>query len=350
MTPLLPAVRQRPAVGVAMVLCSATLFAVNGTASKLILRAGVDPPRLTTLRATGACLGLLLLSAMVPPGGRRLRVTRRELPLLFGYGIAGFFLVPMLYFVGIGRLPVGISLLFEFTAPMFIALWIRFGRRQPVRPRLWVGLAASLAGLAGVAEIWHTSGWSGRALPGRAAGAHLDPLGVAAALAAAVLLALYYVLGAHGVTRRDPLSLTSWAFGVAAVAGSLVRPWWSFPYHVFVTSSGGVPVWLLALYLVCGGSIAPFLLSAAALRHLPPTSVGIIAMVEPVVASAVAWTVLGERLAPVQLAGGALVLFGVALAETARTVGPAGASPASTPAGEPAGEHTAEQEVPCIPT
>src|SRR5262249_27508336 len=152
------------------------LFAVNGTASKLILRAGVDPPRLTTLRATGACLGLLVLSAVARPGVRRLRVTRHDLPLLIAYGIAGFFLVPMLYFVGIGRLPVGISLLFEFTAPLFVALWIRFGRRQPVRPRLWAGLAASLVGLAGVAEIWHANG------------AHLNPLGVAAALTAAVLL------------------------------------------------------------------------------------------------------------------------------------------------------------------
>jgi drug/metabolite transporter (DMT)-like permease len=90
-----------------MVVTSSTLFAVNGTVSKLILRAGLDPPRLATLRATGAALGLLLLILFTRPGPVRLRVTRRELPLLFGYGLAGFFLVPMLYFIGIGRLPVG---------------------------------------------------------------------------------------------------------------------------------------------------------------------------------------------------------------------------------------------------
>src|SRR5690348_8767166 len=108
-----------------MVVASGVLFAVNGTVSKLILRAGLDAPRLTELRATGAALGLSVLLLTLPRERRRgrLAVTRRELPLLAGYGLAGFFLVPMLYFVAISRLPVGIALLFEYTAPLFVALW-----------------------------------------------------------------------------------------------------------------------------------------------------------------------------------------------------------------------------------
>jgi drug/metabolite transporter (DMT)-like permease len=293
---------RRPALGVAMVALASVLFAVNGTVSKLILRAGMDAPQLSTVRATGAALGLFVLCLTVPPGWRRLRIRRREVPGLVGYGLAGFFLVPMLYFVGISRLPVGISLLFEYTAPLLVALWARFGQHQRVKPRLWVGLAASLAGLAAVAEIWGDL--------------RLDPVGVAAALSAAGLLAVYYVMSARGVARRDPLSLTAWAFGVAAVAGAVVRPWWDFPYGLLPK------VWPLVVYLVLGGSISSYLLIAAALRHLPPTSVGILGMVEPVIATAVAWTVLGEALEPVQLAGGVLILLGVALAETARTVGP----------------------------
>jgi drug/metabolite transporter (DMT)-like permease len=58
---------------------------------------------------------------------------------------------------------------------------------------------------------------------------------------------------------------------------------------------------------------------SGALKFLPATSAGIVGMVEPVIAGAVAWVVLGEALGTVQLAGAALVLAGVALAETART-------------------------------
>ncbi|MGW0436799.1 EamA family transporter [Micromonospora sp. NPDC003197] len=306
----------RPALGIAMVLGSGVLFAVNGTVSKLVLRAGIEPPQLTLLRAAGAFAGLLVLSLLLRPGPRRLRVTAGQLPLIIGYGLTGFFLVPMLYFVAISRLPVGIALLFEYTSPLLVALWARFGQHQRVRPRMWAGLALSLVGLAAVAEVW--------------GGLRLDGIGVLAGCGAAVLLAVYYVLGSHGVRSRDTLSLTTWAFGTAAIAGLLTRAVTagSGGWEPLGQSSGGVPVALLCGYVVVLGSIAPFLLVAGALRHLPATSVGIIGMVEPVLAAAVAWVALGagEALSPAQLAGGALVLVGVAIAETAR-VAPTSAPP-----------------------
>jgi drug/metabolite transporter (DMT)-like permease len=294
--------------GVALVLASAAMFGINGAVSKLVLRAGLDAPQLTLLRAAGAFLGLLLLSAVLRPGVRRLRVTRGELPLLIVYGLSGFFLVPMLYFVAINRIPVGIALLFEYTAPLLVALWARFGQRRQVRPRLWGGLALSLAGLACVAEVWGDL--------------RLDALGVLAASVNAVLLAAYYVLGARGVANRDTLSLTTWAFGAAAVAGLITRAVTAGAggWEPVTGTEAGVPVALLCAYVVIFGSIVPYLLVAAALRDLPATSVGILGMAEPVIASAFAWVTLGgsEALNAAQLAGGGLVLTGVAIAETAR--------------------------------
>lgn len=294
-----------------MVVSSGVLFAVNGTVAKLVLRVGISPLQLTLLRAAGAALGLLALSLLLRPGPRRLRVTARDVPLLVAYGLTGFFLVPMLYFVAIFRLPVGIGLLFEYTAPLLVALWARFAQRHRVRRRLWAGLALSLVGLACVAEVWGEL--------------KLDGLGVLAGLAAAVFLACYYVLGARGVERRDTISLCTWAFGASAVAGLLTRlvTAGTGGWEPLAGTSGGVPVALLCGYVVVLGSIVPYLLVAGALRHLPATSVGIIGMVEPVLGSAVAWLALGasEALSAAQFVGGALVLAGVALAETAR-VGP----------------------------
>jgi drug/metabolite transporter (DMT)-like permease len=266
------------------------------------------------------------------PGVRRLRVRAREVPLLLVYGVCGFFFVPMLYFVAISRMPVGIALLFEYTAPLLVALWARFGQRQQVRPRLWGGLALSLAGLACVAEVWGDP--------------RLDGLGVAAGFGAAVLLAVYYVLGARGIEQRDTVSLTTWAFGAAAVTGLIIRAATAGAggWEPLAGSEAGVPVWLLCCYVVVLGSIVPYMLIAAALRHLPATSVGILGMVEPVLAATVAWITLGasEALNVAQLAGGLLVLAGVTVAETARTTQRAGApappdvaAPAPAPARSP---------------
>ena len=71
-------------------------------------------------------------------------------------------------------------------------------------------------------------------------------------------------------------------------------------------------------WVIVPGTIVPFFLIVSALRHLPATRVGIIAMVEPVVATVVAWAWLGESLTRVQLAGAVVVLAAIVLAQTAR--------------------------------
>lgn len=289
-----------------MVLCSGVLFALNGIVAKLLLRGGFDPPTLTAFRAGGAAIGLLLVCLVLRPGVRRLAVTRRELPRLIAFGLSGFFLVPMLYFVAISRLPVGIGLLFEYTAPLFVALWFRFGEHRPVKRRLWVGLAFCLVGLACVAQIF-----SGEL--------RLDGVGVLAGLTCAVLLGGYYVLGSKSVVSRDAVSTTWWAFAVSATIGAIVRPWWTFDPHVLAGRSNGVPMWLLAAYLLIFGTMSAYLLVTASMRHLPATSVGILGMIEPVLASVFAWSLIGEVLSAVQIIGGVIVLAGVILAETART-------------------------------
>jgi drug/metabolite transporter (DMT)-like permease len=66
------------------------------------------------------------------------------------------------------------------------------------------------------------------------------------------------------------------------------------------------------------GTIVPFVLVVGALRHVTATRVGIVAMLEPVIAILLAWLWLGESLEPVQLVGAALTLGGIVLAQTAR--------------------------------
>ena len=83
-------------------------------------------------------------------------------------------------------------------------------------------------------------------------------------------------------------------------------------------ASLALPVWALVLWVIVLGSIVPFALIVAGLRHVSATRVGIAAMLEPVVATVVAWAWLQESLSPVQLAGAAVVLGGILVAQTAR--------------------------------
>jgi drug/metabolite transporter (DMT)-like permease len=134
-----------PGRGFVCVTLAAVLFAVNASVSKVVLDAGVDPARLTAVRCTGAALGLGLVLLAVAPG--RLRVTTRELPALVGLGLAGAAMVQWLYFVAIDRLPVGVALLLEFTAPALVALYARVVRREYVRSRTWLAIGLGFGGL-----------------------------------------------------------------------------------------------------------------------------------------------------------------------------------------------------------
>jgi drug/metabolite transporter (DMT)-like permease len=295
------------------VTLAALLFAVNASVSKVLLEAGVEPARLTAVRCTGTALGLGLVLLVVAPG--RLRVSARELPALVVLGLAGAAMVQWLYFVAIDRLPVGIALLLEFTAPVLVALYTRVVRREDVRRRTWLAIGLAFGGLALVAQVWRDSG--------------LDPLGIAAGLAAAACLATYFLVGARAAASRDPASLTFYMFAFGALFWAVARPWWSFDSAEFAMTTSllgvldevAVPVWMGVAWVIVLGTLAPYSLNLAALRHVPPTIVGAVGMCEPVAAAAVAWAWLGQALRPIQMIGGGVVLAGVALAQQAATSG-----------------------------
>jgi drug/metabolite transporter (DMT)-like permease len=300
----------RPALGYAMVLVAATLFGVNGAVSKVALASGLSSLRLTEARCAGACVGLVLLAALRRPGSLRLR--RGEWRLLVVFGVAGVASVQLFYFLAIRRLEIGIALLIEYLGPLLVAVWARTFGREIVRRRLWAALGLSLTGLVLMVQLW--------------SGGAVDGLGVAFALICAVVFAAYLLLAEHAVAGRDPTSLLAWGFLFATLFWTVVQPWWSFPGTTVSRTvpllghlaAWHVPVWALVLWVVVLGTIAPFTLIVAALRHVTATRVGVVAMLEPVVATVVAWLWLRESLAPVQVAGAAVVLCGIALAQTAR--------------------------------
>jgi len=301
----------RPPLGYLMAVAGAALFAINGTVSKVMLRAGLAPGQLTEFRSTAAFV-LLLVGVIAVGQRKRLHVRRSELPLLALFGAAGFTFVQWCYFVALVRLPVGIALIIEYLAPVLVTLYARVVLKEQVRARMWLGLVLALAGLSTIAQVW--------------GGSAPSPVGLLAGLGAAVSLSTYYIVGERLLKTRDAISLTTWGFGCSAAVCAVLAPWWNFPFGVLSHAatltafhdSISAPVWLLGVELALLGTVAPFLLVVGCLRHLRASQAGIVGMTEPVLAAIVAFVVLGESLSPVQLIGGAIVLTAVVLAQSAR--------------------------------
>ncbi len=302
---------QRAGTGYAMALGGAALFAVNGTVSKVALT-GSDLTAVdyTQIRTAGGFLGLFLALAVF--ARRKLRITRQDIPFFVFYGMFSFALVQWLYFVAIEHLPIGIALLIQFTGVVLVAVWARLVWHADVRPRVWAALSLTLVGLALVSEFW--LGWT------------LDTVGVVAAAGGAIALAVYLLAGERGVASRDPLTVLCFSLMFAAIVWSFVQPWWTYPFGALTEETSllgnldhlSAPVWTLALWTIVFGTIAPFGLTIGALRHLAATRVGITMTFEPVAATVVAWAWLGETLSAAQVVGGAVVLTGILLAQTAR--------------------------------
>jgi drug/metabolite transporter (DMT)-like permease len=312
--PLLPAAEGRPddrrGLGYLMVAIAATLFAVNGTVSKVVLGSGLSSLELTQIRSTGAAAGLLVFLLLFARA--RLRVGRRELLVLVVFGITGVAFVQWLYFVAIKHLPVGIALLIQFLAPLFVALFARFVYHERIRSRIWVALGLCIWGLAVIVELW--------------GGLAFSTVGITAALAASFALTAYILMAERERRHRDPVSLSFYGFLFAALFWAIVQPLWKFPWEVLgdtVSLQGNLeehtaPVWLLVAFIVVLGTMVTFSLLTGALRHIPATRASIVATLEPVIATAIAWLWLGEAFGTAQLIGGAVVLAGIFLAQTAR--------------------------------
>ena len=296
--------------GEILALAGAVAFAFNGIVAKLVLTSGLSSMRLTQVRCGGA---FLILGAYVFFRYRnRLRTTKQELPWLAAYGLVGFMAVQAFYFVAIARMHVSIGLIIEFTAPIWIVMWLRYVMKKYVPPLMWISISMAFGGLLLIAQVWK--------------GQTLDPIGVSAALVDAIALAIYFLLGEKLTRTRDAETLSVYGFGFASLGLLILMPIWDYPVGIFTQSINlqgiladyNVPGWVLIAWIILMGTIAPYLLVVNGIKLLSASTASVMGMAEPVLAGIFAWIWISEKWNVVQLIGGAVVIVGIIFADKAR--------------------------------
>ena len=289
----------------------ALVFAFNGVISTVVLD-HISPFRLAQVRSIGAFVILLTITLIVER--HSLKARKKQLPMLAAYGIIGFAAVQAGYFLGIQRgVPLSLVLIVEFTAPIWIALWIKYVRKSFVPASMWGAIALSLLGLILLAQVWN--------------GLSFDLLGLLGALFSAFALTAYFLIGKNFGTSRSALSLTVWGLGMASLTWLISMPIWEFPFEVFtidmdlqgVFAGKTLPGWLLILWIITMGTIVPYLFVIAGLRLLSASTSSVIGMLEPVLAGVFAWIWLKQSWNGIQLIGAAVVLVGIYIADRARS-------------------------------
>lgn len=289
----------------------AFLFAFNGIISKIVLLDEISAWRLTQIRTGGAFV--ILFTFYIIFKRHELKPTKAELPWLILFGIVGVALVQALYFVAIERMYIGIALLIEFTAPIWILLFLRFVLKKHVPKGLWYAIALAFTGLLMITQVW--------------SGLSVDQIGLLAAIFDALALAGYFLIGDLLGKTKSSGAIATWGFGVATLILLFALPLWNFPTAALSNDMNllgrfenyQLPGWALVLWIVVMGTIAPYLLVISGLKILSASTASIFGMIEPVLAGIFAWWWLSERLTAIQLVGCMVVIVGISIADRARS-------------------------------
>lgn len=255
----------------------------------------IDPLILSQSRTTLSLLVLLPI-LFLRRGGKALVVPGRDLLRFAALGVLGVAASNYLYYLAIQRTNVATAIILQYTAPVWVLLYVvaRGGQRPSLRRSAAVALAvlgcALAVGFVGASDL------------------RLDRLGVVAAMLAAFSFAFYNVGGHSVLARYDRWKVLLWVLLSASVFWMFVNPPWKV-----IAAHYGRGQWAFMLVFALVSVLGPFSCYFAGLQHLEPTKAVVASCLEPVFSIVIAAIALGELLRPLQTIGIVVVLLAIVL-------------------------------------
>ncbi|QBK03884.1 DMT family transporter [Hylemonella gracilis] len=297
-----PSARALSATAFTTLLLIACMMGANHVAARFAFNHGVDVATAVVFRSG---VTTLVMVALLVVQGIPLALTprqRRALPLI-GLIIG---LQSLCLYSAVARLPVALALLAFNTFPLWTALWARLLYRERPTPLLLKVMPVILFGLMLALDVFGAASGLGAGAQWQRIGA-----GVAYALAAASLFGIALALTQHESQGVDGRVRTAFTMGVAGLVALLtVVLQGGFHLPVAVDGSGVAAGWIgLALLTLLYGTGITLLLTV--LPRLGVVGNSAIMNVEPVAALVLAWLILDQAIAPVQVVGALIVVGAV---------------------------------------
>jgi drug/metabolite transporter (DMT)-like permease len=293
--------QRAPRAGFVLALFSAATFGTSGTFATSLIDTGWSPAAAVAIRISIAAL-LLAVPAVVTLRGRW-NVLWRNIRMVTIYGLVAIAGCQVFFFNAVQHLSVGVALLLEYMGIVLIVgwLWIRNGQR----PRR-LTIAGSVAAVLGLILVLNLVGDT-----------HIDLVGVLWGLAAAVGLAVFFVLSAKSDPDLPPLAMASGGMTIGAVTLLVLGAVGALPMQANtgdVDFAGHQLSWLVPVIgLSLVAAAIAYVAGIAATRILGSKLASFVGLTEVLFAVLFAWLLLGEVPTALQLLGGALILAGVAL-------------------------------------
>jgi drug/metabolite transporter (DMT)-like permease len=266
-----------------------TCALVYGLAVVLARFAFEDGSNAATVVSVRCAFAALAIGIALRIGGEHRRTTGRERALLLGLGLV-FALGVFSFYKAIEILRVPLAILAFYVNPLIIGV---------------LGALVGFERLSGRTLLFALVSLAGLALATGASPEAVDAAGIGFAMLAAALTAGILVVSTHRLSHVNAKRRTFWMMistSAALAVGTLAGDALMWPRSALGL---GAVAGVCVLYAI--GLVALF----TSATRIGPLRTGLAMNLEPIVAIGGSWLLLGQGLAPAQLAGGALVIAGV---------------------------------------
>jgi drug/metabolite transporter (DMT)-like permease len=260
----------------------------------------IDPLILSQTRA-GFSLLLLLAILLVGRGWRRITLPAGDLIQCFFLGTLGVAVSNYFYYVAIQRTNVATAIIVQYTAPVWVLLYVVARGQQKLSLQKIAAVALAVMGI--VLVIGVLGGKAGTAL-------RLDSYGFIAALLASFSFAFYNIAGHNVLERHDRWLVLLWTLISASFCWLFLNPPWKM-----VEARFGAAEWGFLFVFSMVSVLGPFSFYFHGLQYLEPTRAIIASCLEPVFSILLAAALLGELLRPLQTVGIVLVLAAIVIVQ-----------------------------------
>ena len=256
---------------------------------------GFSSIQIVSIRVTLAALIFALVLLIKDRAG--FKILFRDLPLFLGLGFGSILFFMVCYFTAITMMPLSTAAILLYTSPVWIMLMSVLFFHEKLDRRKLMALVLAFAGCVMVSGI---------------SGGGLTPIGLLVGLGSGIGYGLYSILGTIALRRYSPYTVTTYTFIFAAVGSWIIcRPVELFDKFTNTAHIGFLTVFCCLTALVT--AVIPFLAYTCGLQNVEASKAGIIATIEPMVATLIGILVFSEPLTLISGLGILLILTAVVI-------------------------------------
>ena len=256
---------------------------------------GFNPIQIVCIRVVLAALVFCVVQLAKDPKG--FRISLRDVPLFLGLGLGSILFFTVCYFTAISMMTLSTAAILLYTSPIWIMLMSLLFFHEKLTAKKIIALVLAFGGCVLVSGI---------------SGGGLTIMGLLVGLGSGIGYGLYSILGTVALRRYTPYTVTTWTFIIAAIGSILI----SHPADMIAKNSvaPSIPGLLgFSLLTALVTAVIPFLAYTLGLRSVEASKAGILATVEPMVATLIGIFVFSEPLTLMSGVGVLLILAAVVI-------------------------------------